>query len=620
MTGPNDDASFESLIRYIQESRGIDFRGYKRSSLHRRISLRMEHLHVDSIADYHGFLEAHPQEFVDLLNTVLINVTSFFRDPDAWDALKTEVLPQLIAPERGRDQLRVWSVGCASGEEPYSLAMLLCELLGATAFARRVKIYATDLDEAALNTARHATYLPRDVENLPAPLLQKYFERTNNHYVVSRDVRKAVIFGRHNVVADAPISRVDLLVCRNLLIYLETDTQNLVLPRLHYALVDDGCLFLGKAETQLGRSKLFTADRHQAPAIPQGAATMASLRHGRRATEQRSTSEPGSSSVHMQLLQAIVDHSASAYLAIDSYDVLTFASAAARRLLEVGDSDVGRPFQDLSVSYRPLELRSQIDEVRRQMRPVRIEHQEYHRPPADPIRLTIELAPLIARDGGHLTVLLMFTDTTRTFTLQQELQAAQESLETTIEELQSANEELETTNEELQSTNEELETTNEELQSTNEELETTNEELRSANEELETTNDELRRHSDEFADYRLHTDAVLRGLDAGVVVVDTDLKVRSWNCWSENAWGLREEEVIDELFGALDIGLPVQQVVPAVKQAIRDGAASETTLDALDRRGRKMKCRVRISPLLYDDRRAQGAVIVIEDLSAAPTS
>jgi two-component system CheB/CheR fusion protein len=619
LTEPNQDAAFEGLIRYIQESRGIDFRGYKRTSLHRRISLRMEHLHVDSFADYHAFLEAHPQEFVDLLNTVLINVTSFFRDPDAWDALKAEVLPQLIAPERNRDQLRVWSVGCASGEEPYSLAMLLCELMGPTAFARRVKIYATDLDEAALNAARHATYLPRDVENLPAPLLQKYFERTNNHYIVTRDVRKAVIFGRHNVVADAPISRVDLLVCRNLLIYLETDTQNLVLPRLHYALVDDGCLFLGKAETQLGRSKLFQPidmkNRlfRKVPQLWRRSGT------GGVQLGNDPPPKPGSPSVQTQLLQAIVDHSSSAYLAIDNEDVLTFASAAARRLLEVGDSDVGRPFQDLSVSYRPIELRSQIDEVRRQMRPIRIEHQEYHRPPADPIRLTIELAPLMARDGGSFTILLTFTDTTRTFTLQQELEAAQESLETTIEELQSANEELETTNEELQSTNEELETTNEELQSTNEELETTNEELRSANEELETTNDELRRHSDEFADYRLHTEAVLRSLDAGVVVVNTDLKVRSWNRWSENIWGLREEEVIDEPFGALDIGLPVQQVEPALRQAIRDGAASETTLDALDRRGRKMKCRVRISPLLYDDRTAQGAVIVVEDLSAVAT-
>jgi two-component system CheB/CheR fusion protein len=249
----SEDAVFEKLIRYIQESRGVDFRGYKRTSLRRRISLRMENLGLESFADYHSFLEAHPQEFVDLLNTVLINVTSFFRDPDAWEAVKTDVLTRLVLPNRGRDLLRIWSVGCATGEEPYSLAMLLCEELGQTEFTRRVKIYATDLDEAALNVARHAAYTPRDVEGVPEALLQKYFERTNNHYMVSRDLRKAVIFGRHNIVHDAPISRIDLLVCRNLLIYLETETQNQVLPRLHYALVDDGCLFLGKAETQLAR-------------------------------------------------------------------------------------------------------------------------------------------------------------------------------------------------------------------------------------------------------------------------------------------------------------------------------------------------------------------------------
>jgi two-component system, chemotaxis family, CheB/CheR fusion protein len=203
--------------------------------------------------------------------------------------------------------------------------------------------------------------------------------------------------------------------------------------------------------------------------------------------------------------------------------------------------------------------------------------------------------------------------------LQQELEAAQESLETTIEELQSANEELETTNEELQSTNEELETTNEELQSTNEELETTNEELRSANEELETTNEELRRHSDEFGDYRHHVDAILRGLDAGVVVVEPDLTVRSWNRWSENAWGLREEEVTGQPFGALDIGLPVQRLEPAVRSAAKQGEASQFVLDALDRRGRTMKCRVRVAPLLYEDRSTRGAVIMIED-HAEPSS
>jgi two-component system, chemotaxis family, CheB/CheR fusion protein len=616
---PDEDTAFENLIRHIQESRGVDFRGYKRTSLRRRITLRMEHLHVESFADYHAFLEAHPQEFVDLLNTVLINVTSFFRDPDAWDALKTSVIPRLVEPGRGRDQLRVWSVGCATGEEPYSLAMLLCEQLGSTEFNRRVKIYATDLDEAALNTARHASYLPRDVEGVPPPLLTKYFERTNNHYLVSRDLRKSVIFGRHNIVHDAPISRIDLLVCRNLLIYLETETQNLVLPRLHYALVDDGCLFLGKAETQLARSKLFTPIdmKHRLfRKVPQewrrvgGGGLLLGADPPRDAAP----------SLHTRLLESIVDSSPTAYLAIDNDDVLLFASAGARRLLEVGDSDVGRPFQDLSVSYRPIELRSQIDDVRRLGRPIRIEHQEYHRPPAEPIRLTIDVSPLIARDARQFAVLLTFADTTRTFTLQQELEAAQESLETTIEELQSANEELETTNEELQSTNEELETTNEELQSTNEELETTNEELRSANEELESTNEELRRHSDEFGDYRHHVDAILRGLDVGVVVVDTDLTVRSWNRWSENAWGLREEEVTGQAFGSLDIGLPVHQLEAAVRSAALQSEASEMIMDAVDRRGRTMRCRVRVAPLLFDDRTTQGAVIMVEDLPSNQSS
>lgn len=619
MPQPDEDTPFENLIRYIQESRGVDFRGYKRTSLRRRITLRMEHLHVDSFADYHAFLEAHPQEFVDLLNTVLINVTSFFRDPDAWDALKTEVLPRLVEPGRGRDQLRIWSVGCATGEEPYSLAMLLCELLGAAEFNRRVKIYATDLDEAALNTARHAAYLPRDVEGVPETLLAKYFERTNNHYLVTRDLRKSVIFGRHNIVHDAPISRIDLLVCRNLMIYLETETQNVVLPRLHYALTDDGCLFLGKAETQFARSKLFTAIdmKHRLfRKVPQEWRRMGT---GGVVLGAEPPRDPGPS-LHTRLLDAIVDSSSAAHLAIDNDDVLLFASAGARRLLEVGENDVGRPFQDLSVSYRPIELRSQIDDARRQGRPIRIEHQEYHRPPAEPIRLTIDVTPLIGSDGKQFAMLLTFADTTRTFTLQQELEAAQESLETTIEELQSANEELETTNEELQSTNEELETTNEELQSTNEELETTNEELRSANEELEATNEELRRHSDEFGDYQHYVDAILRGLDAGVVVVNPDLKVRSWNRWSENAWGLREEEVTGHAFVSLDIGLPVQRLEPAVRRALEQSEASEMHLNALDRRGRTMRCRVRVAPLLYDDRSTQGAVIMVEDHADAQDS
>jgi two-component system CheB/CheR fusion protein len=607
----SDDVSFDKLIRYIQESRGIDFRGYKRTSLRRRITLRMEQVGADGFAAYHALLEADPQEFGALLNTVLINVTSFFRDTDAWEALRQEVLPKLLLPAR-RDPIRIWSVGCASGEEPYSLAILFAEALGATEFARRVKIYATDLDEAALETARHATYLPRDMENVPDALRDKYFERTASHYMVSRELRKCVIFGRHNIVDDAPISRIDLLACRNLLIYLATDTQNAVLPRLHYALTDDGVMFLGKAETQLARSKLFRAldMKHRLfQKVPQAwrrAAGGGIMSGGERRN--------GGVSPHIGLLEAILDNSPAACLSIDTDGIVVFANAPARRMLEVGDADVGRAFQDLSISYRPVELRSRIDEAHRQGRPVRIEHQAYHRPPADPIRLTIEVAPLAVRDGQVVATLLTFTDTTRTFRLQQELEAAQESLETTIEELQSANEELETTNEELQSTNEELETTNEELQSTNEELETTNEELRSTNEQLEHSNDELRRQSDASNAYQQYAEAILRSTNSGVIVLDGDQVVRSWNRWSENIWGLREEETVGRKLAELDIGLPVKQITPAVQSVIAGGEAVDMRVDAVERRGRPIRCRVRVSPLLYEDRASHGAALFVEEV------
>ncbi|MGG5889000.1 CheR family methyltransferase [Falsiroseomonas sp. HC035] len=240
MTGTETvEPELQALIRYIQENRGVDFRGYKKSSLRRRILRRMEDVGIEGFGAYHAFLEKHAGEFPELLNTVLINVTSFFRDTEAWDALRTQVVPRLRERAGTDGHLRIWSVGCATGEEPYSLAMAFAEVFGADV-CNRLKIYATDLDEDALRTARHATYAPRDVEGVPPELLAKYFDRTPNHYVFQRELRKCVIFGRHNVVHDAPIIRIDLLVCRNLLIYLETETQNQVLPRLHYALAEDG--------------------------------------------------------------------------------------------------------------------------------------------------------------------------------------------------------------------------------------------------------------------------------------------------------------------------------------------------------------------------------------------
>jgi two-component system CheB/CheR fusion protein len=244
------------------------------------------------------------------------------------------------------------------------------------------------------------------VEGVPAELLEKYFERTSNHYVFERELRKCVIFGRHNVVHDAPIGRIDLLTCRNLLIYLEAETQSIVLPRLHYALNREGYLFLGKAETQLARSALFrpVEMKHRIfTKVPQEwrrpIGGFAGGRTRGRAGGRRS-----------RLLDAVINEAGNALLVVDDAGAVALANLPARHLLGVGEADLGRPFQDLPISYRPMELRGPIDEVFRQRRSIRLDDQEYRLNQAEVMRLTIDIRPLPRPDGSVHAVLLIFTD------------------------------------------------------------------------------------------------------------------------------------------------------------------------------------------------------------------
>jgi two-component system, chemotaxis family, CheB/CheR fusion protein len=256
MTSAERNPAFEALLIYLRQSRGFDFTGYKRSTLIRRVSKRMQILDVGDFGDYLDYLEVHPEEFNFLFNTILINVTSFFRDAVAWEYLKEQVFPLMIAQKQSTEQIRIWSAGCASGEEAYTLAILMAENLGIEQFRQRVKIYATDVDEEALNQSRQALYSTKDIEEIPVELRQKYFEPTGNRYIFRQDLRRSVIFGRHDLLQDAPISRLDLLVCRNTLMYFNSETQGRVLARFHFALNDRGFLFLGKAEISKPKSFL----------------------------------------------------------------------------------------------------------------------------------------------------------------------------------------------------------------------------------------------------------------------------------------------------------------------------------------------------------------------------
>ena len=244
---------FESVIEYLRETRGADFTGYKRPSLLRRVSRRCQELGIDSFTSYLDHLQVHAEEFQVLFDKILINVTEFLRDRPAWDYLAANVLPRTIA--RG-GPIRVWSTGTASGEEAYSAAILLCEAMGQDEFVRRVKIYATDIDEDALNKAR-AGYTAKHLESLDEDLRARYFEAQGARFGFRVALRRALIFGRHDLMQDAPISRLDLLICRNCLMYFTAEAQERILGRFHYALKDDGALFLGKAEMLLSHADLF---------------------------------------------------------------------------------------------------------------------------------------------------------------------------------------------------------------------------------------------------------------------------------------------------------------------------------------------------------------------------
>jgi two-component system CheB/CheR fusion protein len=253
---PNKE--FEALLEYLQRTRGFDFAAYKRPSLMRRMAKRMQMIKIEDFTDYMDYLEVHPEEFAQLFDTILINVTSFFRDQDAWDFLAQHIIPKILNQKRPDEPIRVWSAGCASGEETYSIAILLAEALEADPLRDRVKIYATDVDEEALNLARHASYSEKDLEPVPPELREKYFESASNRYVFRNDLRRSIIFGRHDLIQDAPISHLDLLTCRNTLMYFNAEIQSRIMAHFHFALNDRGYLFLGRAEMLLTHTNIFT--------------------------------------------------------------------------------------------------------------------------------------------------------------------------------------------------------------------------------------------------------------------------------------------------------------------------------------------------------------------------
>jgi two-component system CheB/CheR fusion protein len=618
MTSPSDrDPELEALLEYLKRRRGFDFTGYKRASLARRIGKRMQAVQIDSFAEYRDYLEANIREFEELFDTILINVTGFFRDGETWTFLATEVIPRLIAQREPTEPIRIWSAACATGEEAYTLAILFAEALGPEQFRERVKIYATDVDEAALMTARHATYPAKAVEDMSSDLVEKYFERSDARVTFRKDVRRSVVFGRNDLVQDAPISRVELLTCRNALMYFDAQTQGRILSRFFFALNDGGYLVLGKAETMLAHANMFAPvdlKRRVFQKVPRArTATRTPV-----ALRPPPGLPPEGDAAATDLRVAALRAGSIAQLIVDRRGLLVFANDRATSLFRLGGGDMGGPLSDLDVSYRPVELRSLIDQAYNERRLIVRAGVEW-RPPgtAETRWFDLHVTPLHGEDGTYIGASVAFIDITAQRQLQADLEQSETELQAAYEELQSTNEELETTNEELQSTVEELETTNEELQSTNEELETMNEELQSTNEELQTMNDELRLRGDELNRVNRFLDHVFTSLRQAVAVVDSEFRIMVWSSKAEDLWGVRADEAEGASLLNLDIGLPVAELRQPVRKALAetDGAVQELVLPATNRRGRAIECRVACAPLVGRDTNApQGVIVIMEEV------
>jgi two-component system CheB/CheR fusion protein len=393
--------------------------------------------------------------------------------------------------------------------------------------------------------------------------------------------------------------------------YFTVEAQTRILSQLNFALRDRGYLFLGKSEMLVRHSEYFKpvdVKWRVFERVPRAnlrerlGQTVGDSTLGMEAVAQR----------HAELRAAAAAVGPLARLVVDSQRFLVDVSVRAQELFEVGPADIGRPLQDLELSYRPVELRGPLDKAFEENRPVSAGQVEWGEPGQERI-LEVEVTPISSHDRPPMGAAITFADVTDYARLASEHGKSKRELETAYEELQSTVEELETTNEELQSTNEELETTNEELQSANEELQTMNEELTSTNDELEAMNEEQRRHAEELDRLNLFLEGILGNLGVGVVVVDRERKVQLWNANSEDLWGLRADEVEGHDLLELDIGLPVGELKQPLEEAVSSSSSSTLILDAVNRRGRAFRCEVRVMPLVSAKQGLYGGIVLMRE-------
>ncbi|MDQ2703995.1 MAG: PAS domain-containing protein [Pseudomonadota bacterium] len=529
-----------------------DFHGYKHSTFLRRVQRRMQVTQKQTIEAYLDHLRSEPEEAQNLFNDLLIGVTRFFRDRKEFEALEREVIPKLFQGKGAGDQVRVWVLGCATGEEAYSIAILLREHLARLEAVPHIQIFATDIDSRALAQARVGRYAASAVQEVSPERLARWFVKEGDTYCVVKELREMCIFSQHNLIKDAPFSRLDLVSCRNLLIYLNAELQSRVIPLFHFALRPGGFLFLGNSENVTRHGKLFSRvdRRHRifrqveslTRILPDFPLTAMADRRAVPEAPQVALTVPGSGCAVTKRAEHIMERYAPAYLILDdNHDVLHFSGRTWRFL----DPPTGLASLNVfGLIHRDLrmDLRAALHRAESENEAVRVGGLRVGQN-GKTMLVTLSVEPIEAAPGeakryavilqdGHVVAdeddAANLTTTANGGKSDEHVQRLEGELRITRDRLQATIEELESTNEELKASSGEYQSVNEELQSSNEELETSKEELQSLNEELQTVNGELAHRVEELARANSDLKNLLESTQIATVFLDNDLRITSF--------------------------------------------------------------------------------------------
>lgn len=621
-------ASLSQIADILHVKTGNDFHDYKQNTFLRRVQRRMQVVQIDDIAAYVDFLRNNKDEAQHLFNDLLIGVTEFFRDKREFEVLENQIIPKIFEGKGAGQQVRVWVLGCATGEEAYSIAILLREHMARMDSVPQVQVFATDIDGRALATARVGRYRTNIEADMTSERLTRWFVREGDTFSVVKELREMCIFSQHNVIKDAPFSRLDLVSCRNLLIYLNAELQDRLIPLFHFALLPDRYLFLGNSENVTRHPRLFVP-------VDRRVRIFKKLETGTRLPPEFPITTAGRVLAEVSPLRSftsdvglerrahrIAERYAPAYVITDdNFHILHFSGRTGRYIEPTAGAATLDLLQLIHRDLR-LELRTALSRAAEANEAAYAERVQFgqngHR-----VLVDITVEPIQEGNGGTRNFVVLFKDgparggdtvqnSPNALVRTEHLERLENDLRATRERLQATIEELESSNEELKSSNEEYQSLNEELQSANEELETSREELQSVNEELTTVNSELAHRVQDLTRATSDLKNFLESTQIATVFLDNDLRVMNFTLAITQILHLVETD-IGRPIAHIKARIPIEELYDDIRRVLRTLASVERELSAPDSGTRYI---VRILPYRSIDNFIAGVAITFVDVTA----